>query len=295
MVVIKEIMVTDVLSEKDKKAAMNEVQVLSMLRHPNIIGYYDSFTAPSGLLLAQTSNSISGAPAATGVDVHEFRKVKSPLEHASSSEVPGVQQTLMIVMEYADGGTLAGFLESLTEPLAEAQILRMFAQICLAVHHVHSRNILHRDLKTNNILLSGQEQSRILKIADFGISKALSLASKAESVVGTPSYLSPELCEGKSYDEKSDIWALGCILYEMICRKKLFEASNLPATVMKIMKGMYEPIPESFSPQLAQLLAVMIKPDPQDRPDIKTIISLPFMQSSIITAQLTIGKPTFKT
>lgn len=116
-------------------------------------------------------------------------------------------------------------------------------------------SILHRDLKTTNILISGgYGPSKVLKIGDFGISKIMDAKGKAATgtcsffmvslifcqmanfqVVGTPSYLSPELCEGREYNEKSDIWALGCILYEMCAKKKLFEAPNLPSLVMKIM------------------------------------------------------------
>jgi serine/threonine protein kinase len=87
--------------------------------------------------------------------------------------------------------------------------------VCLGLHHVHSQNILHRDLKTCNILMCGTGPSKVLKIGDFGISKVM-VHSVAESLVGTPSYLSPELCEGKPYNVKSDIWALGCILYTHI-------------------------------------------------------------------------------
>ncbi len=88
-----------------------------------------------------------------------------------------------------------------------------------------TQQILHRDLKTNNILICGSGPNRILKIGDFGISKFLNTGTKAETVVGTPSYLSPELCEGKPYNDKSDIWAMGCILYEIICQQKMFQGS----------------------------------------------------------------------
>ena len=86
-----------------------------------------------------------------------------------------------------------------------------------------------------------------MKIGDFGISKILSSKSKAMSVVGTPSYISPELCEGKPYNQKSDIWALGCVLYEMCTFKKAFEAPTLPALVLKIMRGNFQPLPVHYS------------------------------------------------
>ena len=73
-------------------------------------------------------------------------------------------------------------------------------------------------------------------------------------MLGTPYYISPEMCEGKVYDEKSDIWALGCILYEMAALQKTFEGSNLPALVNKIMKGQFAPIRGNYTPLFKQLV-----------------------------------------
>ncbi|GIX96760.1 hypothetical protein CEXT_446221 [Caerostris extrusa] len=99
---------------------------------------------------------------------------------------------------------------------------------------MHDHNILHRDLKTANIFLT---KDGTVKVGDFGISKMLTTKQGgAITVVGTPYYISPEMCEGKFYNQKSDIWALGCILYEMACQQKTFEGSNLPALVNKIVK-----------------------------------------------------------
>ncbi len=101
--------------------------------------------------------------------------------------------------------------------LPEEEIANLFSQIVLPLQLVHSRQILHRDLKTQNIFLTKAQDH--VKIGDFGISKILSSKSKAYSVVGTPCYISPELCEGKPYNQKSDVWALGCVLYEMCTLK----------------------------------------------------------------------------
>ena len=69
-------------------------------------------------------------------------------------------------------------------------------------------------------------------------------------MVGTPSYISPELCEGRPYNQKSDVWSLGCILYEMAALKRAFQAPSLPALVLKIMKGHYQPLPSHYSPEI---------------------------------------------
>ncbi len=101
--------------------------------------------------------------------------------------------------------------------------MHLFVQLLLSLQHVHSKQILHRDLKTQNILLNKDRD--VVKIGDFGISKVLSSESKAFTVVGTPCYISPELCEGKPYNQKSDIWAVGCVLYELLSLKRAFEAA----------------------------------------------------------------------
>ncbi|XP_070591604.1 serine/threonine-protein kinase Nek8 isoform X5 [Erythrolamprus reginae] len=181
-------------------------------------------------------------------------------------------KALMIAMEYAPGGTLAEFIRKRGNSLLDEEtILHFFAQILLALHHVHAKQILHRDLKTQNILLDKHHTT--VKIGDFGISKILSSKSKAYTVVGTPCYISPELCEGKPYNQKSDIWALGCVLYELASLKRAFEAANLPALVLKIMSGTFAPISDRYSPELRQLILSLLNLEPSKRPQLEEILA----------------------
>ncbi|GMS98741.1 hypothetical protein PENTCL1PPCAC_20916, partial [Pristionchus entomophagus] len=143
---------------------------------------------------------------------------------------------LMIEMEYADGGTLAQHLSRCDSFMPEQEITELMRQMLSAVAYLHRNSVLHRDLKTANVFLTRENN---VKIGDFGISRIMgtdTIQMGAETVVGTPYYISPEMCEGKTYNEKSDIWALGCILYEMACLQKAFEGENLPALVNRIMK-----------------------------------------------------------
>jgi len=242
-VIIKQIPVEQ-MTKDERQAALNEVKVLSMLHHPNIILYFENF-----------------------------------LE----------DKALMIVMEYAQGGTLMDLLQGRNNCLLEEEdILKYLAQMLLSLQHVHSKQILHRDLKTQNILLDKKKE--IVKIGDFGISKVLSSKSKAYTVVGTPCYISPELCEGKPYNQKSDIWALGCVLYELATLKRAFEAANLPALILKIMRGTFSPISSHYSRQLQDLIRRMLHLDPTKRPTIAQIMAEPILINTIMNLHTDVGK-----
>ncbi|KAF7650274.1 hypothetical protein LDENG_00128150 [Lucifuga dentata] len=197
-------------------------------------------------------------------------------------------KALMIAMEYAPGGTLADYIQKRCNSLLdEDTILHFFVQILLALYHVHNKLILHRDLKTQNILLDKHQM--IVKIGDFGISKILVSKSKAYTVVGTPCYISPELCEGKPYNQKSDIWALGCVLYELASLKRAFEAANLPALVLKIMSGTFAPISDRYSAELRQLILNMLNLDPSKRPQLNEIMALPICIRPLLNLDTDIG------
>ncbi|GFY48916.1 hypothetical protein TNIN_248632 [Trichonephila inaurata madagascariensis] len=111
----------------------------------------------------------------------------------------------------------------------------------------------------------------------------------SEEVVGTPCYISPELCEGKPYNQKSDIWALGCILYELMTLKRPFDASTLPALIMKIMKGSFEPVEGIYSLELRKLLLSMLHLDHNQRPTAAQIMCHPVMIKTIFKLYVDIG------
>merc|ERR1712110_835091 len=119
---------------------------------------------------------------------------------------------LVTVMEFCGGGDLRAWLEARSksgEYLPEGHVLSLFAQMVLGLRHVHSQRILHRDLKTSNMLVDYER--RIVKIGDFGIARVLeSTVAVALTTLGTPYYMSPEVCKGEPYRDKSDMWSLGC-------------------------------------------------------------------------------------
>lgn len=183
-----------------------------------------------------------------------------------------------IVMEYCDSGDLTGVIKGRKGALmSEDQIMDYFVQVCVALHHVHSRGILHRDLKPSNVLVTS---AGLLKMGDFGVSKINSTdgSSMACTVVGTPHYLSPEMCDNKPYGRKSDVWALGCLLVELCTLSKAFEGSSISKIVLSIMRGAYKQLPDSYSQGLRDLVASLMHVSPADRPSVHELLQTPYVQ-----------------
>ncbi|KAF7694374.1 serine/threonine-protein kinase Nek1 isoform X1 [Silurus meridionalis] len=187
---------------------------------------------------------------------------------------------LYIVMDYCEGGDLFKKINNQKGLLfSEEQILDWFVQICLALKHVHDRKILHRDIKSQNIFLT---KDGTVQLGDFGIARVLnSTVELARTCIGTPYYLSPEICENKPYNNKSDIWALGCVLYEMCTLKHAFEAGNMKNLVLNIIRGSYPPVSVHYSQDLRALLGLLFKRSPRERPSVSAILDKPFLARRI--------------
>eukprot|EP00919_Chromeraceae_sp_WS-2016_P000014 GHVR01000057.1.p1 GENE.GHVR01000057.1~~GHVR01000057.1.p1 ORF type:complete len:151 (-),score=6.54 GHVR01000057.1:1234-1686(-) len=149
-------------------------------------------------------------------------------------------------MEYCEYGDLTTFIKAWKkrdEVLNEKVIANWFIQLLFGVKALHSKKVLHRDLKSANVFLTS---NKTIKIGDFGISKVLD-ATSAKTFVGTPYYLSPEVCDNRPYNLKSDLWSLGCIMYELCTLTYPFQASNLLGLAMKILNEEVKPIPNYYS------------------------------------------------
>ncbi|XP_070937392.1 serine/threonine-protein kinase Nek5 isoform X3 [Macaca nemestrina] len=188
---------------------------------------------------------------------------------------------LFIVMEYCDGGDLMKRINRQRGVLfSEDQILGWFVQISLGLKHIHDRKILHRDIKAQNIFLS--KNGMVAKLGDFGIARVLNNSMElARTCVGTPYYLSPEICQNKPYNNKTDIWSLGCVLYELCTLKHPFEGNNLQQLVLKICQAHFAPISPRFSRELHSLISQLFQVSPRDRPSINSILKRPFLENLI--------------
>jgi len=162
-----------------------------------------------------------------------------------------------IVMELLKGQTLAEVLKE-TKPLPEADAVAIASRICDALDYLHGQNVIHRDLKPQNIMLCGDGSIRIM---DFGIAKSAQ-ARRVTFVgftpaMGTPDYMAPEQVQGKRGDERTDIYSLGAILYEMATGATLFEGEN-PYVVMNSRLTGDPPAPRKFNPKLTPVLEEII-------------------------------------
>uniref|UniRef100_A0A3B1K128 non-specific serine/threonine protein kinase n=1 Tax=Astyanax mexicanus TaxID=7994 RepID=A0A3B1K128_ASTMX len=162
------------------------------------------------------------------------------------------------------------------------QVIHWLVQLLLGVSYMHHRRILHRDLKAKNVFLKGNN----MKIGDFGVSCLLMGSSDlATTFTGTPYYMSPEAISHRGYNSKSDIWSLGCILYEMCCLKHAFEGYNFLSVVMKIVEGSTPSLPESYSPELNSLMHRMLERDPRRRVSAEEALSCGVLEDLVQTVK----------
>ncbi|CAD8115032.1 unnamed protein product [Paramecium sonneborni] len=199
----------------------NEVTLLKVLKHPNIIKYYNSFVQ---------------------------------------------NDQLCILMEFAENYDLQIYTKN-----NPSNILNWFTQLCQAVQYLHSMNIVHKDIKMKNVFLT---KDGIIKLGDFSISKKLD-ASLNLTQLGTPYYLSPEICESKPYNTKSDIWGLGCFLYELCTKQKPFKGESLPEVFKNIILSETPKLPEGFPFFYQDIINKCLQKNPQDRPEIQQILDIP--------------------
>ena len=228
------------MKEDSKKQIYNEASIMKKLLHPNVISFKDVFK-------------------------------DTKLDY------------FYIVMEYANDGDLSKKIKTQKNKIigdkyfSEEKIMQYFYQICRGLQYIHSKNIIHRDIKSQNIFLMKNGK---IKIGDFGIAKALTnTKNNATTIIGTPYYFSPEIINGEPYNYKTDIWSLGVVLYEMCCLKLPFESNNIAQLSIKIMKGKYDPIPNRYSKNMANLIKNMLNIDQKLRPNINEVMQSPLLKN----------------
>jgi len=189
------------------------------------------------------------------------------------------EDKLHIVTDYAAYGDLLRQLKKHEErktQFSERAVWSFFLQLCKGIQYLHQNGILHRDIKAANIFIDAEG---CLKIGDFGISKVLRPgAMQAYAQIGSPYYVSPEIWKKKGYDTKSDMWAIGCFLYELIALRPPFQAKDMDGLSAKIMTGRYDPLPASTNPELLAMVRALLVLEPRGRPSIDQLFEMKSVQ-----------------
>eukprot|EP00747_Dinoflagellata_sp_TGD_P181966 gnl/TRDRNA2_/TRDRNA2_36014_c0_seq1.p1 gnl/TRDRNA2_/TRDRNA2_36014_c0~~gnl/TRDRNA2_/TRDRNA2_36014_c0_seq1.p1 ORF type:complete len:385 (+),score=95.20 gnl/TRDRNA2_/TRDRNA2_36014_c0_seq1:106-1260(+) len=186
-------------------------------------------------------------------------------------------ESLHIIMEFCEHGDLSMYLKARNGKHLEEQVIWKFLiQVGLGLQWLHFNRILHRDIKTLNVFLTAKDDARI---GDLGVARVLSSTQNfAKTFVGTPYYLSPELCEERPYNEKSDIWAYGIVAYEMCALKHPFDAKNQAALIVRILNGKYPPLSAELYPaELRDFVARCLEHDHTHRHSMEKLLSTPIV------------------
>lgn len=233
------------MNERDRKHIVSEVNILRTLQHGNVVRYEERYV--------DTENGI-----------------------------------LYIVMELCEGGDLGSVIKRCRRTkthLPEESVWSFFSQMTAALEACHYRTIapttpgaprtvqaiLHRDLKPENVFLDADQN---VKLGDFGLSKQMAAQTFANTYVGTPYYMSPELATGQPYDIKSDVWALGCIVYELCALCPPFDASNQTELTRKIKQGAVPALPRQYSRDLQDAVNAMLQLDHRRRPTTRQLLQI---------------------
>ena len=189
--------------------------------------------------------------------------------------------SLCLVMEYADRGDLENRIQEQKKKgkyFNEKDIWRVFIQLVKGLKSLHDLDILHRDIKSSNIFLFSDGTA---KIGDLNVSKILSNNILGRTQAGTPSYAAPEVWMEKPYGLKSDIWSLGCVLYEIISLHCPFRGENVVELYNKIIVGEFSRIPNKFSDELNWIILHMINSDPNKRLSCEELLKCQYIKKRI--------------
>ncbi|KAH9672552.1 serine/threonine-protein kinase ATG1c [Citrus sinensis] len=194
-------------------------------------------------------------------------------------EVPG---KLHLILEYCKGGDLSMYIQR-HGCVPEETAKHFMKQLAAGLQVLRDNNLIHRDLKPQNLLLSTDDDNAALKIADFGFARSLQPRGLAETLCGSPLYMAPEIMQLQKYDAKADLWSVGAILFQLVTGKTPFTGSNQIQLLQNIVKATelhFPPDAKILSADCKDLCQKLLRRNPVERLTFEEFFNHPFLSQT---------------